>query len=161
MQATMTIQRLVFSCASHVMPAVVVGEVAVRQVDPARDADAIVAVTSPRVVPGGFRPRARGLLADLESRRGRVVTGWLATVAGEVVGFVSLVSAGDQAAERHSIAWLFVSDRARRRGAGRALVAAAVEEARHRGAREIWAETRADWPAAIAFWSAVGFRPVG
>lgn len=137
------------------------GEVAVRQVDPARDAVAIVAVTSARVVPGGFRPRARGLLADLESRPGRVVTGWLATIEGEDVGLTALVSTGAQAVARHSIPWLFVSDRARRRGVGRALVAAAVEAARHRGARQVWVETHADWPAALAFWSAVGFRPLG
>jgi len=99
-----------------------------------------------------------GLLAELHSRSGREVTSWLAFDSDRPVGFAAAVVAGARGVARHSIAWLLVSDDRRRRGVGRALVAAAVTRARERGAAEVWVETRSDWIDAVAFWRAVGFR---
>jgi len=49
----------------------------------------------------------------------------------------------------------------RRRGVGRALVDAALQFARSRGLRALWAEPRADNAAAIEFYLSLGFRLSG
>jgi ribosomal protein S18 acetylase RimI-like enzyme len=57
--------------------------------------------------------------------------------------------------------WLYraaVAPRARRRGAGRALVVAAEAELRRRGCTKINLQTFPDNDAAIAFWKSVGYR---
>ena len=106
----------------------------------------------------GSRLRPSAVVGDLVGRPGRAVTTWLAWAGGAPCGLAALVEAGAGPLRRHSIAWLLVSDAARRRGVGRALVGAAVARARARGARELWVETRGDWSAALAFWRSVGFR---
>jgi len=102
--------------------------------------------------------------AELASRPGRRVRAWLARLrsdagqagyrAGSVVGLVALVISGDRNSQRYSIGWLLVEPAFRRRGIGRALVAAAVEAARDGGATVVHAETSDRWPAAVAFWQA-------
>jgi len=114
-----------------------------------------------------------GLLAELTGRPGRSVSAWLAwptalgaddpldrTHAGCPLGLVALVEAGSTPTLRFSIAWLLVHPRARRRGVGRALVARAVAHAQSRAATVVFAETRSSWPAATAFWRAVGFEQI-
>lgn len=109
---------------------------------------------------------SHGLLAELASRPGRQVEGWLATAAarnaaGErLLGLISLVASQSAAGNRHSIGWLVVHPEARRLGVGRALVAHACHRAAELAAETVWVETRSDWPAAIAFWRAVGFAPL-
>jgi ribosomal protein S18 acetylase RimI-like enzyme len=94
------------------------------------------------------------------------VEGWLATAAardtaGErLLGLISLVACRSAARSRHSIGWLVVHPEARRLGVGRALVAHACHRAAELAAETVWVETRSDWPAAIAFWRAVGFAPL-
>lgn len=51
--------------------------------------------------------------------------------------------------------------KARRSGAGRALVAAAVDWARRRSCRSLWVEPRSDNAAAIDFYISLGFRLAG
>jgi len=128
----------------------------------------------------GVRPA--GFLAELVSRPGRRVHGWLATMAGgegEVAeapagggdparlagarsaGVILLVESGaSDGAPRHSIPWLLVSPECRRHGAGRTLVAAAIDRARDLGARRVTIDTLDRWPGATAFWRAVGFQRV-
>ena len=120
------------------------------------DAVAVVAALAEAAVP--LRPA--GVLADLQSRPGRSVRAWIAesTAAGDALGFASLVTVGRE--PRWSIGWLLVRPDARLRGIGRALVTRALHDARAAGAREVWVETGARWPEAIAFWRAVGFGPV-
>ena len=48
----------------------------------------------------------------------------------------------------------FLGFLARHRGGTEGVAALAA------GAREVWVETRTDWTPAVAFWAAVGFRPV-
>jgi len=105
----------------------------------------------------------RGLLAELTSRPGRQVEGWLATGGGpdaageQTLGLISLVACRSAAGIRHSIGWLVVHPAARRLGVGGALVAHACYRAAQLAAETLWVETRSDWPEAIAFWHAVGF----
>lgn len=103
--------------------------------------------------------RPEGLLGELVSRPGREVDLWLATAGtlGECVGLVTLVTTAATA----SVGWLLVSPRWRRRGIGRALVATAAGAAARRGHGLLTADTRADWPEAMAFWQAVAAGAVG
>jgi GNAT superfamily N-acetyltransferase len=114
----------------------------------------------------GPQPLPRGILAELGSRPGRQVEGWLAFIpspdrAGErVAGLVSLVTAGSATGIRYSIGWLLVHPTARRGGVGRALVAQACRRAADLSAGKIWVECRSDWAEAMAFWRSVGFDRV-
>lgn len=126
-----------------------------------------------------------GLRAELTSREGRRVHGWLAwpvdpyppvaplpsgTRTGEPVGFacdagpggrhcplgmVAVVDVGRQPLVRASIAWLLVHPAVRRRGVGTALVRRARAEVGSLGGDVISAETLSSWPAATAFWTRV------
>ena len=112
-------------------------------------------------VMGRFSPA--GLRAELASREGRAVRGWLAWRAdgtgaladGCPLGLVAVVEAGRSPVVRSSIAWLLVHPATRRRGVATALVRRAVEDVADRGGREITAETLSSWPAAAAFWRTV------
>ena len=134
--------------------------------DIARLGEALAELPRGRDSAGSPPHESRGLLAELASRPGRQVEGWLATAAardtaGErLLGLISLVACRSAARSRHSIGWLVVHPEARRLGVGRALVAHACHRAAELAAETVWVETRSDWPAAIAFWRAVGFAPL-
>lgn len=133
----------------------------VRRACPRDDAGAIGEVVAAVHAAGFPVASPAGLLAELASRPGREVAVWLAHTSDAPVGVVAAVAAGTDDRVRHSIAWLMVSPQARRRGVGAALAAAALAEARRRGAGEVWVETRADWTEAGSFWRALGFVPPG
>ena len=113
---------------------------------------------------------AAGLVGELSSRPGREVRGWLAwsTETGTAaeraqigdcpMGLVTLVASSPSSggtACRFSIGWLIVHPQARRRGVARALVKHALHHAQAGGAVAVSADTRADWPVAVAFWQAL------
>lgn len=123
-----------------------------------------------------------GLWAELTSREGRRVHGWLAWPAGQdpsvapsaagpaagealasgfgasssgdrcPLGMVAVVDVGRQPIVRASIAWLLVHPAARRRGVGTALVRRALAEVGRLGGDVVSAETLPSWPEATAFW---------
>jgi ribosomal protein S18 acetylase RimI-like enzyme len=96
--------------------------------------------------------RVRGALA-------RVDRFLVAEVDGAIDGVLMvIVPSWTDAGE---ITDLVVDRRARRRGAGRALVGAAAAWARERGLRGLWAEPGADNDGAIAFYLSLGFRISG
>lgn len=156
----MAVVHLVFPCRTPDGPPANAASVAISVLTPTHDAEAVIRAIVSGLDPAAGRPRVEGLLAELQSRPGRSVTSWFAAVGDSPVGCIVLVTAGAGASARHSISWLLVSGHARRRGVGRTLVTTAIDAARVRGAREVWAETRAEWTTAVAFWLAVGFRPV-
>lgn len=154
----MGVERLFLPCQTTHFDAYRAGLV-VREVVPDGSQEAIIRVAD-SCRHGWSGPRKTdGLLAELRSRPGREVMTWLAFQSDRPVGLAAVVAAGPPDAARYSIAWLLVSDECRRRGVGRALVAAAMARARERAAAEVWVETRHDWPDATAFWMALGFRP--
>jgi len=141
---------------------------AVRSVCAGRDAELITdfRVELARARGGeaaGPLPLAGGLLTELASRPGRTVEAWLAVRElpdpdrGRIAGLASLVTCRTPTGWRHSIGWLLVHPADRRQGVGRTLVAQACRRAVETAAETVWAESRADWAAAIAFWQAVGF----
>jgi len=85
-------------------------------------------------------------------------------VAGASAGVVGFCLARHEAAPRHAVETgrvlvteLFVAASARRRGVGRALVAAALEWARERGAARVEVRVAARNAEGQAFWRAQGF----
>jgi streptothricin acetyltransferase len=83
----------------------------------------------------------------------------VAEVEGAPVGLLMVVL--PKWTDAGEITDLAVDARARRCGAGRALVDVAVEFARTRGLRALWVEPRSDNAAAIEFYRALGFRLSG
>lgn len=111
--------------------------------------------------------RDAGLVAEMEGRAGRLVTGWLGWPAddadrrGTVGGLVTLVQARTAGGDaRWSIGWLLVRPQSRRLGLGRDLVTTALAAAATAGASAVWVETDSRWSGSLAFWRAVGFQPV-
>lgn len=77
-----------------------------------------------------------------------------------VLGFYSLGDAADP--ERRDYLWhLYVDPAAQRRGVGRALLAAALDELRGRGAPRAWLDVIAGNAKALAFYRACGFSDIG
>ena len=60
----------------------------------------------------------------------------------------------------HELDAIAVVDRARRRGLGRTLMLALLNEARGRGATEVFLEVRADNPGARALYESLGFAEI-
>lgn len=80
-------------------------------------------------------------------------------VAEDDGGVIGVASVGPQGAE--GVAWIskvFVSNSARRRGAGRMLLEAAHEAARARGFRDVGLRTRIVFREAIALYEASGYE---
>jgi len=81
------------------------------------------------------------------------------TAAEEVVGIVGMgLQSWNRRATLHH---LYLGRAARRKGIGRAMVEAAVDEARKRGARSLWAETQTINYGAIRFYERMGFEWCG
>jgi ribosomal protein S18 acetylase RimI-like enzyme len=83
----------------------------------------------------------------------------VADANGQPAGYlIASVPVWTDAAE---VTGLAVDIAQRRTGAGSALIEGAAGWARERGLRAIWTEPRADNAAAIAFYTAMGFRLAG
>jgi ribosomal protein S18 acetylase RimI-like enzyme len=77
---------------------------------------------------------------------------------GGIDGYAGLLA--PEGSGHGDIQTIAVVDRARRRGLGRTLVLALVNEARRRRAAEIFLEVRADNPGARALYEALGFTQI-
>lgn len=77
--------------------------------------------------------------------------------AGGLLGWAGVMVVGDSA----EILTVGVVPDARRRGVARALIAALLDEAVRRGAREVFLEVRVDNAAALALYESEGFARVG
>ena len=85
--------------------------------------------------------------------------GWVALLDGRVRGFLGWDH--DAAARRMTIAAFHVDRPYRRRGAGRALIDAALDWAGHTGAITLWLETSSVNHAGIAAYRRLGFEICG
>ena len=83
----------------------------------------------------------------------------VAEVDGRVAGLLMIIK--PEWTDAGEITDLAIDRSARRRGAGRALVAAAKVWARERSLRALWVEPRADNADAIEFYLSLGFRLSG
>ena len=97
------------------------------------------------------RQDVAGLLAS------RGVRGLLLRTDGTAIGIALRRVTVDEA----ELLTLAVDPAHRRRGAGRALLVAAIDDVRQAGARSFFLEVGADNPAAQALYAQAGFRPVG
>lgn len=81
----------------------------------------------------------------------------MADVDGETVGCVALVVMGADTVE---LAKMGVLPKAHGRGAGKALVAAAIGQARKMGKRRVYIETNSTLKTACALYDQAGFKPL-
>jgi ribosomal-protein-alanine N-acetyltransferase len=82
-----------------------------------------------------------------------------AAAGDEIVGYAGLLA--PRGAKEADIQTIAVAPEARRRGLGRVLMASLLNEARRRGAREVFLEVRADNPNAEALYASLGFERLG
>jgi ribosomal protein S18 acetylase RimI-like enzyme len=83
----------------------------------------------------------------------------VAEVDGQIAGVLMILL--PEYTDAGEITDLVADRRFRRRGAGRALVLAAVDWARERNLRALWVEPRAGYDEAIEFYLSLGFRLSG
>ena len=105
--------------------------------------------------PLGERAWTRQDMAELLASPG--VAGWAVQSDERALG-IALCRVSADEAELLTIA---VQSTARRRGAGRVLLAAVIGHAREAGASSLFLEVGADNPAALALYGRSGFRAVG
>src|SRR5260370_22903497 len=105
--------------------------------------------------PLGERLWTRQDMAELLASPG--AAGWVLLSAERAVGFALCRAAADEA----ELLTIAVHPEERRRGAGRALLAAVIDHARAAGARSLFLEVGADNPAALALYGQAAFQAVG
>ena len=121
----------------------------------ALDLDRAAALHAESFAALGERAWTRRDLAELLASPG--VAGMLLVADGGDAGFALWRLAADEA----ELLTLAVRPIHRRRGAGRRLLAAAIDHARGAGARALYLEVGADNPAARGLYDTEGFRAVG
>jgi ribosomal-protein-alanine N-acetyltransferase len=121
----------------------------------ALDLDRAAALHGEAFVPLGERAWTRQELAGLLASPG--VTGLLLQADGRDAGFALCRVATDES----ELLTIAVRPTERRRGAGRCLLTAVIEDVREAGARALFLEVGADNPPAQALYEAMGFRVIG
>jgi ribosomal-protein-alanine N-acetyltransferase len=121
----------------------------------ALDLDLAARLHGSAFAPLGERVWTRQDMAELLASPG--AAGWVVHSAERVVGFALCRVAADEA----ELLTIAVHPDERRRGAGRALLAAVIDHARAAGARSLFLEVGADNPAALALYGAAGLQAVG
>jgi GNAT superfamily N-acetyltransferase len=118
----------------------------------------------------GPRLSVAGIAGDLAGRAGRTARGFVAqrvrrTGPDEAekglaacLGLAVLIDAHGGRGRRFSLATLLVHPNMRRRGIAAALLRHTLAHVRSCGGTEVSVETLSSWPAATAFWQALGGR---
>ena len=123
----------------------------IRRLEP-RDLEAVVAIETAarpwaaKWTPGSYLPAPE---SDMQA--------WVAERDGRIAGFVLARYAGGEM----ELLNLAVAEPARRTGAGRALVRAALEEGEALGAAKVFLEVRESNAVALAFYASLGFSALG
>jgi L-amino acid N-acyltransferase len=132
----------------------------------ARDAAGVAAIWNPviRDTAATFTTLEKtpeGLAADFATRAAEGKLFLLAEVAGEILGFATYFQfrngPGYARTMEHSI---ILAPAARRRGIGRALMAALEDHVRAGGVHSLWAGVSAENPQGFAFHLSVGFAEI-
>ena len=121
----------------------------------ALDLDRAAALHGEAFTPLGERGWTRQDMAELLASPG--VAGLLLQVDGADIGMAICRVAADES----ELVTIAVRPAERRRGAGRALLAAALDHVRAAGARTLFLEVAADNPGARTLYEGAGFRDVG
>jgi [ribosomal protein S18]-alanine N-acetyltransferase len=120
----------------------------------AADLDAVIAIERAAYPTDAWS--AEAMASQLESPNTCYL---IAEEDGEIVGYAGLLSPdGAETGEVHTVT---VAEGFRRRGIGRRMLVALLEEAAARGATEVFLEVRVDNPAAQDLYRSLGFVVVG
>lgn len=120
----------------------------------AADLDAVIAIE--RAVYPSDAWSAEAMASQLENENTRYL---IAEEDGAVVGYAGLLAPpGAETAEVHTVT---VAEALRRRGIGRRMIVALLDEAAVRGATEVFLEVRVDNESAQALYRSLGFEAVG
>jgi ribosomal-protein-alanine N-acetyltransferase len=120
----------------------------------ADDLEAIMAIENAMFPGDAWSPST--MASEIAGRHGH----YLVAVAddGAIDGYAGLLA--PEGSGHGDIQTIAVVDRARRRGLGRTLMLALLNEARRRQATEVFLEVRADNPDARALYEALGFAEI-
>jgi ribosomal-protein-alanine N-acetyltransferase len=120
----------------------------------ADDLEAIMAIENAMFPDDAWSPAT--MAAEVAGEHGH----YLVAVAddGEIDGYAGLLA--PEGSGHGDIQTIAVVDRARRRGLGRTLMLALLNEARRRNAAEVFLEVRSDNPGARALYEALGFAEI-
>jgi ribosomal-protein-alanine N-acetyltransferase len=124
------------------------------------DLDAIMQIESSVFATDAWSPDA--MRADLASEHCYYLVALPADAAASgtaIAGYAGLLA--PRGAKEGDIQTIAVAPEARRRGLGRVLMTSLLNEARRRGAREIFLEVRADNPGAEELYASLGFERLG
>ena len=122
----------------------------------AGDLDAIMAIETPTFTTDAW---SRGTMsAELADRHGYYLVATPLDQPDRVDAYAGLrAPVREPQADIQTIA---VTERARRQGLGRVLMLLMIDEARDRGARELFLEVRADNPGAQSLYESLGFERI-
>jgi ribosomal-protein-alanine acetyltransferase len=101
----------------------------------------------------------RSMLSEVTGEHGYYLVAFEPETPERIDGYAGLLA--PRGGGEGDIQTIAVAPHARRRGLGRALMLALIGEARHRGAREVFLEVRADNPGAQTLYRALGFEEIG
>ncbi|WP_309712261.1 ribosomal protein S18-alanine N-acetyltransferase [Pseudolysinimonas sp.] len=118
------------------------------------DLEAIMAIETAMFVSDAWSPAM--MAAEIEGAHGYYLVAQAED--GGVDGYAGLQA--PQGSGQADIQTIAVVERARRRGLGRTLMLALLNEARRRGATEVFLEVRADNPGAQALYVSLGFAEI-
>jgi ribosomal-protein-alanine N-acetyltransferase len=124
------------------------------------DLDAIMHIETSVFTTDAWTPDA--MRADLTSEHCYYLVALPADDApgsGAIAGYAGLLA--PRGAKEGDIQTIAVAPEARRAGLGRVLMTALLNEARRRGAHEVFLEVRADNPHAEALYASLGFERIG
>lgn len=120
------------------------------------DLDAIMAIETTVFTDDAWSPES--MRSELADRHGYYLVAFPVSDPTRVEAYAGLRSPlREPQADIQTIA---VAETARRRGLGRVLMLRMIEEARDRGAKQVFLEVRADNPGAHALYLALGFEQI-
>lgn len=101
----------------------------------------------------------RSMLSEVTGEHGYYLVAFEPETPDRIDGYAGLLA--PRGGAEGDIQTIAVAPHARRRGLGRTLMLALIDETRRRGARELFLEVRADNPGAQSLYRELGFAEIG